>query len=157
VILFRLGQILRLFGLGRLKVRRRHPFKAILRSTVRSGRFPQMYVSLAYKKAMDGRERISRFAHETVRIPAYEEKARSGERSPLRFEWRGRWYRVMDVAATWRDHRRPDRDHPERGRAYYNVVTDTEGFFQLYYDHPVRSKDSGRWMIYRTYNVRPGR
>ena len=101
---------------------------------------------------------MSRFVQEAVKVPAYEARALSGERSPDRFRWRGRWYRVVEVAASWRDGRRRALDRPEYGRIYYNVMTEPMGFFQLYYERSAPGrKGGGRWMLYRRTEIRPAR
>ena len=53
----------------------------------------------AYQKSLGSHHKRSRFANEVVDVPAYEDRAMRGERAPHRFRWRGRWYRVVDVAA----------------------------------------------------------
>ncbi len=112
----------------------------------------------AYQRAVNWGERVSRFAQEAVEVPAYEDRALRGERSPHRFRWRGRWYRVVEVAASWQDGRRPEPGRSEWGRAYFNVVTDPKGLFQIYYERSAsRRKGNGRWVLYRKIEIRPGR
>ena len=97
---------------------------------------------------------MSRFAHEAVEVPAYEAGALQGERSPQRFRWRGRWYLVVDVAVQWQDGRRPVGDRPGCGRAYFNVLTESEGCFQMYYDGQKRdARGIGRWFVYRRTEI----
>ena len=89
-------------------------------------------------------------------MPAYETRALRGEAVPQRFQWRRRWYRVADVCASWQDGRKPVAERPEYGRIYFNVVADSGGIFQLYYD-PSNSnrKGCGRWVLYRNMKIRP--
>lgn len=112
----------------------------------------------AYRAAVNWGERMSRFAHEAVEVPAYEARALRGERSPQRFRWRGRWYRVVEVIAFWQDGRKPAPGRAEYGRAYFNVATEPKGLFQIYYDRSAPDrKGNGRWMLYRKTEIRPGR
>ena len=112
----------------------------------------------AYREASRWGERMSRFAQEAVEVPAYEERALRGERSPDRFCWRGRWYRVVEVTALWRDGRRRAPGRLEYGRFYLNVRTAPEGLFQIYYERSAPGrKGQGRWILYRQTEIRPGR
>jgi hypothetical protein len=119
------------------------------------GNVPVCVAIAAYRRSTGWGERVSRFAHEAAEVPAYEAGARRGERSPQRFHWRGRWYRVADVAAQWQDGRRSTGDRPGCGRAYYNVLTESSGCFQIYYDTQERdAKGIGRWFVYRRTEIR---
>ena len=101
---------------------------------------------------------MSRFAQQAVEVPAYEERALRGERSPDRFRWRGQWYRVVEVTALWRDGRRRAPGRLEYGRFYLNVRTDPEGLFQIYYERSAPGrKGQGRWILYRQTEIRRGR
>ncbi len=53
----------------------------------------------AYRRASGWGHLLSRSAREEVAVPAYEDRALRGEQPPRRFCWRGRWYRVLGVAA----------------------------------------------------------
>ncbi|MCZ6636543.1 MAG: DUF6504 family protein [bacterium] len=115
-------------------------------------RLPLEVALRAYGQSAHWNERISRFVHEVVKVPAYEDRARRGERSPHRFQWRGQWYRVVDVSALWQDSRQPVPDRPEYGRAYYTVATMPPGLFQLYFERS--RKEAGRWLLYRKVEFR---
>ena len=109
----------------------------------------------AYRRTASWGERLTRAAQEAVEVPAYEERALRGERSPHRFRWRRRWYRVVEVSASWQDGRKPAPGRPEYGRTYFNVATDPEGLFQLYYDRSASGrKGYGRWVLYRRTEIR---
>ena len=99
-------------------------------------------------------ERVSRRPHEEITVPVYEEGARKGVRCPHRFRWRRRWFRVVDVISIWEDGRKNTRDRPGPSRCYFNVATDPDSLFQLYF---VRSnkKGSGTWMLYRQMEILP--
>jgi len=105
----------------------------------------------AYRQSPGGNQKRTRFANEVVDVPAYEDRALYGERAPHRFRWRGRWYRVVDVAALWHDGRKSDQK--QQGRFYANVVTLPVGVFQLYFEKGKR-KDKGRWLVYRKVELR---
>ena len=92
-------------------------------------------------------DRRSSFAHEIIRIPAYEDRARRGQRAPHRFEWRGQWHRVVDVGAIWADDRK---NHSQR--TYYAASTERGDIVQLYYESQGKE---GCWKIYRRVSIRP--
>ncbi|MDA0745467.1 MAG: DUF6504 family protein [bacterium] len=104
----------------------------------------------AYERCAAWGERVSRFANEAVEVPAYEDRALRGERSPHRLRWRGCWYRVVDVIGFWEDGCRLDR--AEYGRAYFHVAVQPGVFFQLYFER--NAKGNGRWMLYRQSEIR---
>ena len=109
----------------------------------------------AYRRAVNWGERVSRFAHEMVELPAYETAALAGRHPPQRFRWRRQWYTVVDVMACWVDGRQREPDNPEYGRAYFVVETAPPGFYQIYYEQPEKRGARGRWMVYRRVEYRP--
>jgi len=124
------------------------PKKRIVRRR-RRDRVLGAVVVQAYRRTPGGNHKRSHFANEAVEVPAYEDRALRGERAPHRFRWRGRWYRVVDVAALWHDGRKPK----QQGRFYANVVALPGGVFQLYFEQGKR-KDKGRWLMYRKVELR---
>ena len=98
---------------------------------------------------------MSKAAREAVEVPAYEDRALRGQCSPKRFRWRGRWYRVVEVCASWRDGRNPVPGRPDYGRTYFNVTVEPEGLFQLCYKPSASGKRGrGRWLLYRSTEMR---
>lgn len=97
---------------------------------------------------------VSTFGHEAIRIPAYEERARTGRSAPQRFECKGRWYRVIDTGAVWADSRKgnPSLDF---GLTYFSVVT-AEGLnFHLVYTPAHKRRENGSWTVHRKITYRP--
>jgi hypothetical protein len=109
----------------------------------------------AYRRCVDWGERLSRFAHEAIELPAYEANALVGRRPPPRFRWRRQWYTVADVMACWVDGRQREPDNPEYGRTYFVVETTPPGIYQIYYERPEDRGTRGRWMVYRRVEYRP--
>lgn len=122
---------------------------------IRRAKLPKRVVRGAYLRAPNGKLRQTHYANEVVDVPAYEKKALCGERAPHRFCWRGKWYRVVEVASLWQDGRKKTGTVPLAGRLYVNVVTLPVGVFQLYFEggHTKR-KDRGQWMLYRKIKMR---
>ena len=112
----------------------------------------------AYRAASESVQTLSRSAQEAIEVPAYEEGAVRGERPPHRFCWRGRWYRVLEVAAEWRDGRGPDPSRLDLGRSYFNLIADPDGLVQVYYERPTGGSGArGRWILYRRTEIRLSR
>ena len=112
----------------------------------------------AYRRAGDWGSTLSRFAQEEVGVPAYEDRALRGERPPRRFCWRGRWYRVLEVAAEWRDSRRRGPAHPKLGRSYFNLIAEPDGLVQVYYERLTGGTEAqGKWILYRRTQIRQDR
>lgn len=137
---------MRLLGTWLRKLMIRPPKRIVSRKRRRRDRVLARVVVGAYQRSFGGHHKRSHFANEAVEVPAYEDRALRGERAPHRFRWRGRWYRVIDVAALWHDGRKPNRN--QQRRFYANVVTLPGGVFQLYFEQGKR-KDKGRWLMYR--------
>ena len=111
-------------------------------------------VSAAYARSCAWGERLSYLYQEPVTVPAYEARARRGERAPARFGWRGDWFLVTDVVGTWSDGRPPTSERPEFGRVYYVVETRPVGLYQIYFERPRERSGPGRWMVYRRIQIR---
>ena len=140
----------------RLSTSRRHRRRGLTRGTRAWRRRPYPLAAIqAYRRSVNWGERLSRFAHESVELPAYETAALVGQRPPRRFRWRRQWYTVVDVMACWVDGRQREPDNPEYGRVYFVVETAPSGLYQIYYEHPEKRGARGRWMVYRRVEYRP--
>lgn len=112
-------------------------------------------IASSYLKVDGWADRVSSLIDQVVAIPAYEDRAKEGNRAPHRFCWRGVWYRVEGVVAEWLDGRNPLRSHPEYGRHYYNVLTDRKQIFQIYFDRTgPTSNRKAEWVLYKSIRFR---
>ena len=108
-----------------------------------------------------------RFIGEPIQVqfdqsPALEKKPGC----PDRFVWDGKTYQIVELLNEWHDYGRKGRmarnmrpDHAAAaarrgswgvGRDYYRVRTDTDRFFELYYDRaPKGANRKGAWFLDR--------
>ena len=121
----------------------------------RRSKSPRAMCLSLYARSNLSSDRISAFSNESAHVPAYESRALNGQRAPHRFQWRGRWYRVVDTAAMWGDSRRASKASPMAGRTYFSVLTADGKQFQLSYQPPLKRHENGSWTVYRQVTYRP--
>lgn len=90
---------------------------------------------------------------------------------PNKFSWRGESYRVTEIISEWHDFSRKGKSsrnmkdaHLERanikgslgvGRYYFQVRTDENRIFEIYYDRSIKNtfKTGGFWVIFQELNL----